>query len=99
MQTQADIPTISKDEIYDFINKNIEDAAEKERLTEFVKLMLKDVRSSSDRKKLMSYLEEMLAGTESDPQQVYNYIQLMNKDTKLKLLSVIITAVLSAPPI
>ncbi|MBR6620150.1 MAG: ABC transporter ATP-binding protein/permease [Clostridia bacterium] len=93
MQTQSDIPTMSEDEIYDFINKNIEDAAEKERLTEFVKLMLKDIRSSSDRKKLMSYLEEMLADTESDPQQVYNYIQLMNKDTKLKLLSIIITAV------
>ena len=93
MQTQEDIPTMSEDEIYDFINNNIEDAAERERLTEFVRLMLKDVRSSSDRKKLMSYLEEMLAGTESDPQQVYNYIQLMNKDTKLKLLSVVIMAV------
>lgn len=93
VQTQEELPTMTEDEIYDFINNNIENEADREKLTDFVNLMLKDIRSSSDRQKLMGYLEEMLAGTDSDPQQVYNYIQLMSKDMKLKLLTAIIMAV------
>ncbi len=93
MQTQESIPAMSEDEIYAFIDENFENSEDKDKMADFVKLMLKDIRSSSDRRKLMGYLDEMLEGTEADSGQIYSYLQLMNKDMKLQLLSAIITAV------
>ena len=93
VENESTIPTMTEDEIYTFIDENIEDSEDRAMMNDFVKLMLKDVRSTSDRQKLMGYLEDMLEGTDSDPQQVYSYLQLMNKDVKLQMLSAIITAV------
>ncbi len=87
-----DIEVMTQDEIYAFIEENFE-GEEKEKLTEFVKLMLKDIRTASDRQKLISYLDEMLEGTDTDSSTVYSYLQMMNKDMKLQLLSAIIIAV------
>lgn len=87
-----DIPVMSEDEIYDFIDKNFE-GEEKDKMNEFVRLMLKDIRTVSDRRKLMAMLDEVLAGSDADSATVYNYIQMMSKDMKLQLLSAIITAV------
>lgn len=87
-----DIPVMSEDEIYDFIDKNFE-GEEKDKMNEFVRLMLKDIRTVSDRRKLMAMLDEVLAGSDADSSTVYNYIQMMSKDMKLQLLSAIITAV------
>ncbi|MBQ2812863.1 MAG: ABC transporter permease, partial [Clostridia bacterium] len=66
---------------------------EKDKMNEFVRLMLKDIRTVSDRKKLMAMLDEVLAGSDADSSTVYNYLQMMSKDMKLQLLSAIITAV------
>ena len=87
-----DVPVMTEDEIYDFIDKNFE-GDDKEKMNEFVRLMLKDIRTVSDRKKLMTMLDEVLAGSDADSATVYNYIQMMSKDMKLQLLSAIITAV------
>lgn len=87
-----DIPVMSEDEIYDYIDKNFE-GEEKDKMNEFVRLMLKDIRTVSDRRKLMAMLDEVLAGSDADSSTVYNYIQMMSKDMKLQLLSAIITAV------
>ena len=87
-----DISVKSEEEIYAFIDKNFE-GEEKDKMNEFVRLMLKDIRTVSDRKKLMAMLDEVLAGSDADSATVYNYIQMMSKDMKLQLLSAIITAV------
>ena len=87
-----DIPVMTEDEIYDFIDKNFE-GEDKDKMNEFVRLMLKDIRTVSDRKKLMAMLDEVLAGSDADSSTVYNYLQMMSKDMKLQLLSAIITAV------
>lgn len=87
-----ELPQMTEAEIYDFIDKNLE-SPEKEEMKEFVGLMLKNIRSAEDKRKLMAYLEKLLDGTDSDPEQIYSYLQLMNKDMKLQLLSAIITAV------
>ncbi|MBQ6932096.1 MAG: ABC transporter ATP-binding protein/permease [Clostridia bacterium] len=87
-----DIPVMTEDEIYDYIDKNFE-GEEKDKMNEFVRLMLKDIRTVSDRKKLMAMLDEVLAGSDADSSTVYNYLQMMSKDMKLQLLSAIITAV------
>lgn len=89
---KEDIPAMTEDEIYDFIDKNFE-GEEKDKMNEFVRLMLKDIRTVSDRKKLMAMLDEVLAGSDTDSSTVYNYLQMMSKDMKLQLLSAIITAV------
>ncbi len=88
----SDIEVMTQEEIYAFIEENFE-GEEKEKLTEFVKLMLKDIRTASDRQKLIAYLDEMLEGTDTDSSTVYSYLQMMNKETKLQLLSAIIIAV------
>ena len=88
----GDIEVMTQEEIYAFIEENFE-GEEKEKLTEFVRLMLKDIRTASDRQKLIAYLDEMLEGTDTDSSTVYSYLQMMNKETKLQLLSAIIIAV------
>ena len=88
----GDVEVMTQEEIYAFIEENFE-GEEKEKLTEFVKLMLKDIRTASDRQKLIAYLDEMLEGTDTDSSTVYSYLQMMNKETKLQLLSAIIIAV------
>ncbi len=87
-----DIPVMSEDEIYAFIEENFK-GEEKDKMNEFVRLMLKDIRTVSDRRKLITMLDEVLAGSDADSTTVYNYIQMMSKDMKLQLLSAIITAV------
>ncbi len=87
-----DVEVMTEDEIYAFIDENFE-GEEKDGLKEFVRLMLKDIRSASDRKKLITYLDTILEGSDTDSSTVYSYLQMMNKDTKLKLLSAIIIAV------
>ncbi|MBQ3498290.1 MAG: ABC transporter ATP-binding protein/permease [Clostridia bacterium] len=88
----SDIDVMTQEEIYAFIEEKFE-GEEKEKLTEFVKLMLKDIRTASDRQKLIAYLDEMLEGTDTDSSTVYSYLQMMNKEMKLQLLSAIIIAV------
>ncbi len=87
-----ELPQMTEEEIYDFIDKNL-DGAQKEEMKEFVELMLKNIRSAEDKKKLMAYLDKLLEGTDGDSKEIYSYLQMMNKDMKLQLLSAIIVAV------
>lgn len=88
---------MTEDEVYDYINKNLS-GAEKEKMTETVKLILKDIRSGAERSKLIGYLDEMLAGQNIEGvgrvsgSQAYTYLQLMDKDSKLAMITAIITS-------
>lgn len=88
----ADIEVMTQDEIYAYIDESFE-GEEKEEMKEFVGLMLKDIRTASDRKKLIAYLDKLLEGSDTDSSTVYSYLQMMSKDMKLQLLSAIIIAV------
>ncbi len=91
-EVEKELEVMTQDEIYAFIEENFE-GEEKEKMNEFVRLMLKDIRTVSDRQKLIKYLDEMLEGSDTDSSTVYSYIQMMSKDMKLQLLSAIIMAV------
>ncbi|MBQ5824507.1 MAG: ABC transporter ATP-binding protein/permease [Clostridia bacterium] len=93
-EADADVEVMTEDEIYAYIDENFE-GEEKEELKEFVRLMLKDIRTVSDRKKLIAYLDKILEGSDTDSGTVYSYLQMMDKNTKLQLLSAIIIAVRS----
>ena len=87
-----ELAVMSQSEIYAYIDEHFE-GEDKEKMNEFVRLMLKDVRTASDRQKLIAYLDEMLEGSDTDSATVYSYLQMMSKDMKLQLLSAIIMAV------
>ncbi len=94
----SDLPVMTEDEIYDFIDKNLE-GSDRDEMKQLVELMLKNIRTAEDKKKLMATLETLLEGTDSDPEQVYSLLQMMSKDMKLQLLSAILTAVESGDEI
>lgn len=87
---QGEFKAMSEDEIHAYIEENYE-GEQKEELDEFVTLALKDVHSVSERRKLMSYLDKALEGTDSSSTEAYGAIKMMNKDMKLQLISAIIT--------
>ncbi len=87
-----ELVVMSQSEIYAYIDEHFE-GEDKDKMQEFVRLMLKDVRTASDRQKLIAYLDEMLEGSDTDSSTVYSYLQMMSKDMKLQLLSAIIMAV------
>ncbi len=86
---------MTEDEIYNYINKNFT-GEEKDQMTEVVKLILKDIRSGSERTKLISYLDKMLAGQNIEGvgtvtgAQAYTYLQMMDKESKLAMITSII---------
>lgn len=90
----TDATVMTEDEIYQYVDENFsgEDA---ERMKELIRLTLKDIRTSTDRKKLMGYLDEATQGADISSADVYSMLQLMNKDMKLQLLSAVIVAVKS----
>ncbi len=86
---------MTEEGLYAYIEKNFT-GAEKDKMNAFATLFLKSTRSISERKQLIAYLDEMLAGQEIEGmgtisgQQAYSYINLMDKSTKLQMLSTII---------
>ncbi len=92
VENSAELEVMTQEEIYTYIDEHFE-GEEKEKLRELVRLMLKDIRSASERQKLIAYLDELLEGSDADSATVYSYLQMMNKDMKLQLLSAIILAV------
>ncbi len=97
-QVEEEFTVMTEDEIYTFIDERLE-GEDKEMMTEMVRLMLKNIRSDSEKKELMGYLNTLLEGTEADPEQVYSYLHLMNRDMKLQLLSAIMMSVESGEKI
>ncbi len=91
-QPSGELKVMTQEEIYAYIEENF-DGEEKEELKEFVGLVLKNIRSESDKRKLVEHLDKILEGSDTDSSTVYSYLQMMSKDMKLKLISAIIVAV------
>lgn len=87
--------TLTEEELYTEIDKNYskEEAAEIKRLVE---LMLKSSHTKSEKEELIQYFDTALEGQEIEGfgkltgEQAYTYLQMMDKQTKLQMLSNII---------
>ncbi len=101
----SQFPAITEEEIYAEIDKNYS-GAEAEKMKRTVELMLKSTLSISERKELSGYLDEMLAGQEIEGMgqisgsQALSFLQMMDKETKLKMLNAIMSGEFGdyAPP-
>ncbi|HOU10736.1 MAG TPA: ATP-binding cassette domain-containing protein [Clostridiales bacterium] len=86
---------MTEEEIYAYIKANYT-ADEQEKLLDFAKLFLKNTRTFSERNRLIAYLDAILEERQMEGmgnitgQQAYAYIQMMDKQTKLQLLTGII---------
>ncbi len=92
----SSMPAVTEEEIYAAIDEQFSgDEAVKMKRT--VELMLKSVLNLSERKELIGYLDEMLAGQEIEGmgeisgEQALSFLQMMDKTTKLKMLNAIMT--------
>ena len=98
-------PSVTEDEIYAEIDKNYS-GAEAEKMKRTVELILKTTLSISERRELTGYLDEMLAGQEIEGMgqisgsQALSFLQMMDKQTKLKMLNAIMSGEFGnyAPP-
>ncbi len=84
--------TMTEEEILAYI-KATYTGEEQEKLLDFAKLFLKNTRTLSERKKMIAYFDEILAEQNIEGmgkisgQEAYSYIQLMDKNTKLQVLT------------
>ncbi len=89
-------PEVTEEEIYASIDSTYS-GEEAEKMKRTVELMLKSVLSISERRELTGYLDEMLAGQEIEGMgqisgdQALTFLQMMDKSTKLKMLSAIMS--------
>ena len=98
----SSLPPATEEEVYAAIDEKYsgEEAAKMKRTVE---LMLKPILTRDERKELIGYLDEMLAGYEIpgmgtiSGEQAYSYLSLMSTQDKLKLLNYIITNNLDDP--
>ena len=101
----SQFPAVSEEEIYAEIDKNYS-GEEAEKMKRTVELMLKSMLSISERNELIGYLDEMLEGQEIegmgqiDGAQALSFLQMMDKQTKLKMLNAIMSGEFGevAPP-
>ena len=101
----SSFPAVTEEEVYASIDETFS-GAEAEKMKRTVELMLKTTLSISERKELSGYLDEMLAGQEIEGMgqisgsQALSFLQMMDKQTKLKMLNAIMTGQFGnyAPP-
>ena len=101
----SQFPEVSEEEIYASIDSTY-NGEEAEKMKRTVELMLKTVLSISERRELIGYLDEMLAGQEIEGmgqisgEQALTFLQMMDKSTKLKMLNAIMSGEFgpTAPP-
>ena len=101
----SQFPSVTEEEIYAGIDKTYS-GEEAQKMKRTVELMLKTTLSLSERRELTGYLDEMLAGQEIEGMgqisgsQALSFLQLMDRDTKLKMLNAIMTGQFGnyAPP-
>ena len=101
----SQFPAVTEDEVYASIDKNFS-GEEAEKMKRTVELMLKSTLSISERRELSGYLDEMLAGQEIEGMgqisgsQALSFLQMMDKETKLKMLNAIMSGEFGnyAPP-
>lgn len=85
---------VTEEEIYAAIDKNYS-GEEAKKYKRTVELMLKSNLTLDERRELIGYLDEMLEGQEIEGmgkvtgQQAYSFLQMMDKETKLKMLNAI----------
>lgn len=85
---------VTEEEIYAAIDKNYS-GEEAKKYKRTVELMLKSTLTLDERRELIGYLDEMLEGQEIEGmgkvtgQQAYSFLQMMDKETKLKMLNAI----------
>ena len=101
----SQFPAVTEEEIYAGIDAQYS-GEEAEKMKRTVELMLKTMLSLSERNELIGYLDEMLAGQEIEGMgqingtQALSFLQMMDKQTKLKMLNAIMTGEFGgvAPP-
>ena len=101
----SQFPAVTEEEIYAEIDKTYT-GEEAEKMKRTVELMLKTMLSISERNELIGYLDEMLAGQEIEGmgqisgEQALTFLQMMDKQTKLKMLNAIMSGEFGgvAPP-
>ena len=92
----SSMPEVTEEEVYASIDKNFS-GDEAKKMKRVVELMLKTTLSISERQELIGYLDEILAGREIEGvgqisgQQALTMLQMMDKSTKLKMLSAIMS--------
>jgi len=105
MMDFSSFPAVTEEEVYASIDETFS-GAEAEKMKRTVELMLKTTLSISERRELSGYLDEMLAGQEIEGMgqisgsQALSFLQMMDKETKLKMLNAIMTGQFGnyAPP-
>ncbi len=90
------VETMTEQEIYDYIDKNYKGDDVEER-KELVRLVLKNIRSASERKKVIDALDAALkesGNTNKDVtgEKIYMMLNMMDKDTKLQLITLLLRA-------
>ncbi len=85
----GEFEVMSEDEVYAYIDENYK-GEEKDFMKEFVGLILKDILTASDKKKLTSYLDKVLEGSDMNSETFIRYLRVMSKDMKLQLVSAVI---------
>ena len=92
----SQFPAISEEEIYASIDSTYS-GEEAEMMKRTVELMLKSMLSLSERQELIGYLDIMLEGQEIEGmgqisgEQALTFLQMMDKETKLKMLNAIMS--------
>lgn len=94
------VETMTEEEIYAYIDEHYSDD-KKEDMKDMVRLMLKDIRLASDRKKLINYFNESLEGTDSQVtgEDIYSLLNMMDRGSKLQLLTMLLLAANSETPV
>lgn len=88
----SNVEAVTEEELYAAIEKNYS-GEEAQMYKRTVELILKSSLNSSERKELIGYLDIMLADQEIEGmgkvsgQQAYTFLQMMDKESKLKMLS------------
>ena len=90
------VETMTEQEIYDYIDKNYT-GDDKEERKELVRLVLKNIRSASERKKVIDALDQALEETgntnkDVTGEKIYAMLNMMDKDTKLQLITLLLRA-------
>ncbi len=106
MMDFSSFPAVTEEEVYASIDETFS-GEEAEKMKRTVELMLKTTLSISERRELSGYLDEMLAGQEIEGMgqisgsQALSFLQMMDKQTKLKMLNAIMTGQFGnyAPPV
>ena len=83
--------TMTEDEIYAYIDENVAED-KKEDMKEMTRLLLKDFRGVSERKKLIAFFDSALEGTDSTVSgtDVYTLLTAMSKPQKLQYLTLML---------